>query len=273
MIRLPHFHRMVLMAAAGLLCQCASVKSKKIKVSAVLPETQVVVSDQPTEKPVADDLDDYDDLDEYSVVEISDPLEGLNRGVFWVNDKLYLVLCRPLSKGYEKLLPQRARNGIFNALENLKYPVRLVNSLLTGKVDRAGLHTGKFLLNTVAGVGGLVRVSDRYPKLAELPEEDTGKTFAKWGMGHGPYIVIPFLGPSSLRDGIGLTADYALTPTNWGIYWYGKYDWTGIPPSVNTLRMLPSQLAIYDEAVRDGIDPYIAVRSGYVQFRDDAVTK
>jgi phospholipid-binding lipoprotein MlaA len=286
MTPLSLFSRLALFAALTLLCQCASSKSKKTQVSAVLPETRVELPEQPTAKSqpkaapaatpgpaVPSATDDYDDLDEYSVVEINDPFEGFNRGVFWVNDRLYLILCRPLSKGYEKLVPKPLRNGVFNALENVKYPVRLVNSLLTGRVDRAGLHTGKFLLNTVAGVGGLVRVTDRFPTLANLPEEDTGKTFAKWGIKHGPYIVIPFLGPSSLRDSIGLAADYALTPTNWGIYWYGKYDWTAIPPSVNTVRMLPSQLAIYDEAVRDAIDPYIAVRSGYVQFRADAVTK
>lgn len=271
--------RIAVITSASVLCQCASSKSQKIRVAAILADSEWDVGGlakgNPAEKAAAaTDADDFDDdLDEYSVVEISDPLELVNRGTFWLNDKMYLVLFRPLSKGYEKLVPQRARNGLFNAFENVKYPVRLVNALLTGKVDRAGLHTGKFLLNTIAGMGGLVRVSDRYPTLADLPEEDTGKTFAKWGIGHGPYIVIPFLGPSSFRDGIGLTTDYALTPTNWGIFWYGKYDWTAIPPSVNTLRMLPGQLAIYDEAVRDAIDPYIAVRSGYVQFRRDAVTK
>lgn len=274
---------LMLLIGLGMLTQCTSGRSKKQLVAADLPGAVVQVKEKEvkTAPPIEVSAeareegsgDDYDDLDEYAVEQIADPLEGFNRGVFWVNDKLYLVLFRPLSKGYETVVPKRLRNGVFNALENVKYPVNLVNSLLTGKVDRAGLHTGKFLLNTVAGVGGLVRVSDRFPKLAELPEEDTGKTLAKWGVGHGPYVVMPFLGPSSFRDGFGLLCDYAMTPTNWGIYWWSQYDWTRIPPAVNTLRMLPMQLAIYDEAVREAIDPYIAVRSGYAQFRKNAVTK
>jgi phospholipid-binding lipoprotein MlaA len=119
----------------------------------------------------------------------------------------------------------------------------------------------------------LIRVSDKFPKLAELPDEDTGKTFAKWGMGHGFYLVIPFMGPSSLRDGVGLIGDYAMNPVNWGVFWSGSHDWTAIPPAMNTLRALPGQLALYDETKRDAIDPYLAVRSGYVQFRAASVKK
>jgi len=274
---------LVLLVGLGMMTQCTSGGFKKQLVAAELPGAVVQVKERGVKTVLPTEVsaeaseggsgDEYDDLDEYAVEQIADPLEGFNRGVFWVNDKLYSVLFRPLSKGYETVVPKLLRNGVFNVLENVKYPVNLVNSLLTGKVDRAGLHTGKFLLNTVAGVGGLVRVSDRFPKLAELPEEDTGKTLAKWGVGHGPYVVMPFLGPSSFRDGFGLLCDYAMTPTNWGIYWWGQYDWTAIPPAVNTVRMLPMQLAIYDEAVRDAIDPYIAVRSGYAQFRKNAVTK
>ena len=214
-----------------------------------------------------------DDLDEYAVVEISDPLEKLNRGTFWVNDKLYLVIFRPISKGYEFILPKPVRKGVDNAFENVKFPVRLVNSALQGKFKRAGLETEKFLVNTIAGLGGLIRVSDKVSSLADIPEEDTGKTFAKWGMGHGAYIVIPFLGPSSVRDGVGLIGDYALNPVNWGIFWHGKHDWTAIPPSANTLRALPTQLGLYDDAKKDAIDPYISLRSAYVQFRAEAIKK
>ena len=207
------------------------------------------------------------------MVEIADPVEGLNRATFWLNDKLYLVIFRPLSKGYEKVLPKPARKGINNAFENVKFPVRLVNCARQGKIKRAGLETEKFLVNTVGGLGGLIRLSDKVASLADLPEEDTGKTFAKWGMGHGAYLVIPFLGPSSVRDGVGLIGDYALNPVNWGVFWSGKHDWTMIPPSANTLRALPVQLGTYDDAKKDAIDPYIAIRSAYVQFRDESVKK
>ena len=92
-------------------------------------------------------------------------------------------------------------------------------------------------------------------------------------MGHGAYVVLPFLGPCSARDGIGLVGDYALNPVNWGFFWGGNHDWTQIPPTANTLRALPPQLSTYDDARRDAIDPYIAVRSAYIQYRDQAVKK
>ena len=214
-----------------------------------------------------------DDLDEYATPEPSDPLEGLNRATFRVNDGLYTYIFRPISKGYEWVVPKRLRKGVDNAYENVKYPVRVVNCVLQGRIKRAGLETEKFAVNTVAGVGGLIRVSDDIPAIADLPAEDTGLTFAKWGMGHGPYIVIPFLGPSSLRDGIGLIGDYALNPVDWGIFWKGHHPWTVYPPSGNTLRALPTQLAAYDAASKDAVDSYLAVRSAYLQNRADAEKK
>lgn len=264
--------RLLLLAVAPFATNCSSTARKAAdpSVASTIANKQGKVD---ATKKNAKDAKPADDLDEYAVVEISDPLEGLNRGTFWVNDKLYLVLFRPISKGYEKVMPRPVRKGIDNAFENVKFPVRFVNSALQGKFKRAGLETEKFLVNTIAGIGGLFRVSDKIDSLANLPEEDTGKTFAKWGMGHGPYIVIPFLGPSSLRDGVGLVGDYALNPVNWGVFWKGKHDWTMIPPSANTLRALPTQLGVYDNAKKDTVDPYIAVRSAYVQYRAEAMKK
>ena len=255
-----------------LLTQCASVKKQ-----AAPPVAAASAEKSAPAAPLATDAAenaDVDDLDEYAIVEIKDPLERINRGTFWLNDKMYMVLFRPLSKGYEKVIPKPLRNGVNNAYENAKYPVRLVNALLQGKLKRAGQHTGKFLVNTVAGLGGLIRATDKIPELADLPDDDTGKTFAVWGIGHGAYIVIPFLGPSSVRDGIGLVGDYALNPVNWPYFHIGhKADWTRIPPAGNTLRALPSQLSTYEETKRDAIDPYIAIRSAYAQYRAEFVKK
>lgn len=262
----------LLVAVAPLLSQCTATKHSAPTAAAPVTATATKPSKDKATK--ADAPKAKDDLDEYAaLVDMPDPLEKLNRGTFWLNDKMYLVLFRPLSKGYEAITPKRLRKGIYNAFENVKFPVRLVNSLLQGKVKGAGLQTEKFLVDTVAGVGGMIRVSKDIPALADLPDEDTGKTFAKWGMGHGAYLVIPFLGPSSLRDGVGLAGDYALNPVNWGYFWGGDHDWTMIPPSANTLRALPSQIGLYDDAKRDAIDPYISIRSAYTQFRDEAVKK
>lgn len=260
--------RLSLLATAPLLSQCTSTDKKADAAPLKAPAKVASKSESsPAAKPAVDDLD------EYAVVEIADPIEGFNRATFWLNDKLYLVIFRPVSKGYEAITPKRLRKGIYNAFENVKFPVRFVNHALQGKFKNAGLETEKFVINTVAGLGGLIRVSDKVAALAELPDQDTGKTFAKWGMGHGAYFVIPFLGPSSVRDGVGLAGDYALNPVNWGVFWSGDHDWTQIPPAANTLRALPGQLSLYDSTIRDSVDPYIAVRSAYVQNRAEAVKK
>ncbi len=208
------------------------------------------------------------------MVEVSDPLERVNRGIFWFNDKAYTVLLRPVSKGYQIIFPKPVRRGIDNAFENVKFPVRFVNSALQGKFKRAGQETGKFLMNTFVGVGGVMNISDKIPALAHVPNEDTGQTFAVWGMGHGAYLMLPIMGPTSLRDGVGLIGDYALNPINWGIFYHGghdwEHDWTSIPPSANTIRSLPAQLETYDAATRDAVDPYISVRSAYIQARSEA---
>lgn len=260
--------RLSLVALAPLLSHCTATATKKPVDSSLTTTTTPNKAKAKAAGPAA-----TDDLDEYAVVEIADPFEKLNRASFWVNDKLYLVFFRPISKGYEKVLPMRVRKGIDNIFENAKFPVRLVNHTLQGDLKNAGLETEKFLLNSVVGLGGIFRVSQKVPVLAAVPDQDMGKTFAKWGMGHGAYIVIPFLGPSSTRDGIGLIGDYALNAANWGYFWNGDHDWTMIPPGVNTLRTLPLQLGPYDEAKRDALDPYIALRSTYVQFREEWVKK
>jgi phospholipid-binding lipoprotein MlaA len=213
---------------------------------------------------------DGDDLDDYAAIDtVSDPLEPVNRAIFRFNDGLYNCVLRPIAKSYEWVTPKPVRTALDNGFENVKYPVRLTNSLLQGKFERAGLETEKFLVNSLAGFGGLVRQSDRVPRLADLPEEDSGQTLAVWGLGHGPYLVLPVLGPSSVREAVGYASDYMLNPVNWGMFQH-RDTLRYIPPSTNTLRALPEQLRNYDTARKDAIDPYLSVRSTYLQNRDAA---
>ena len=213
------------------------------------------------------------DLDEYDRASVADPLEPVNRATFWLNDGIYTIVLRPISKGYEKVLPKPVREGIDNAFENVKFPVRLVNNVLQGNFKRAGQETGKFLVNTIIGIGGILRQSDRFPSLADVPAADTGQTFAKWGIGHGAYIVLPLLGPSSLRDTVGLAGDYVLNPVSWVTICYGGHAWTIAIPSTNTLRALPDQLGKYDSATKNALDRYLAARSSYIQYRREAALK
>jgi phospholipid-binding lipoprotein MlaA len=215
-----------------------------------------------------------DDLDEYShIANIADPAEPLNRGTFWLNQQLYNYLLRPFSKAYEFILPSPARKVIHNVFDNVEYPVRVVNHVLQFELKRADLETRKFVVNSVAGVGGILRVSDRIPELANIPPADTGQTFAKWGIGHGAYIILPLIGPRSVRDTVGMAGDYALNPVSW--ISYGVLTGaTGLAISgPSTARNMNNRINLYDAATQNAIDPYIAVRTGYVQYREQAVSK
>lgn len=215
-----------------------------------------------------------DDLDEYSqVASIPDPAEPVNRGTFWLNHQLYTYLLRPVSKAYEFVLPSPARQAIHNVFDNAEYPVRVVNHALQLEFKRADLETRKFLVNSVAGVGGILRVSDRIPDLANIPSADTGQTFAKWGIGHGAYVVLPVLGPRSVRDTVGLAGDYALNPVSWLSYG-GVTSATALAISgPSAARNMNERINLYDAATQNAIDPYIAVRTGYIQYRDQAASK
>ncbi|OYW75601.1 MAG: hypothetical protein B7Z37_12585 [Verrucomicrobia bacterium 12-59-8] len=268
--------RLLLLAATPLLTDCSTQAGK----TAAKPSAEAASVAATTKGKVAGKALTAKDeeVDEYATApDISDPLERLNRGTFWVNNQLYTFILRPISKGYELILPRPVRKGIDNAFENVKYPIRVVNCTLQGKFKRAGKETGKFVVNTIGGVGGIFRPAESIPALANLPEEDTAQTFGKWGIPNGPYLVLPLLGPSSVRDTVGLAGDYALNPVNWPyLWWYGsrsKHDWVIVPPLSNTLRSTPTQLDKYDTITKDAVDPYLSARSAYSQNRAEVIKK
>lgn len=214
-----------------------------------------------------------DELSEYDVATIADPLEPVNRGTFWLNHQIYTFIFKPISKSYEAVVPKPVRKGIYNVFDNIEFPVRFVSDTLQGNFKRAGLETGRFVVNSTAGVGGLGRPADHIPALANVPAGEVGLTFAKWGVGHGFYFVIPLLGPSSARDTVGLAGDYALNPVTWLGFIYGTWAWT-IPVSVTgTVAYMPDKMSKYDAMTKNTLDKYLAARTAYVQYRKEAATK
>jgi len=217
-----------------------------------------------------------DEPDEFAVKPVSDPLAPLNRAVFKFNDGLYAVVLRPVAHGYERATPPPVQHGLSNFFDNLRFPIRFVGDVLAGRPKRAAQETGKFLVNTTAGFAGLVNVSDSVPALKDVPPGGLGTAFAAWGLGHGPYLVLPVFGPSSVRDGIGLAGDIALIPTNWrafehldGYSWW----WRTTIQTTDTVQSSPGFLKTYDDFLKSAVDPYLAVRNGYLQYRDAAVKK
>ena len=180
-------------------------------------------TDQNDDSDVLDD-DDYEDEDELAV---PDPLSLWNKGMFHFNDKFYFWILKPVTKAYKTVVPEPVRIGVSNFFTNLTTPIRLSNCILQGKWQSAHAEIDRFLLNSVFGIFGFGNPAKRYPRLKPT-EEDLGQTLGAYGIGEGIYIVWPFLGPSTLRDSVGLLGDSFINPLSYvhpseaavGILWY-----------------------------------------------------
>jgi phospholipid-binding lipoprotein MlaA len=217
-----------------------------------------------------------DEFDEYAPAQVSDPFEGWNRRVFAFNDWTYTRVLTPATKAYETVVRPPVNRAIGNFYDNVRYPVRLVNSLLQGKFSRADLETRKFVVNTLGGLGGFIRQSENVPSLASLPREDLGQTLGVWGLPHGPYIVVPIFGGYSLRDLGGRLGDTVVSPTGWEYIdlanreWVGElsWEWQTAITVTDTLSTLPGVLEIYGQMKAAAVDPYLSVRDATLRYRD-----
>jgi phospholipid-binding lipoprotein MlaA len=221
------------------------------------------------ENAVYDEYDD-DDYYDFSMDGPAEPdgLEKINRGVFAFNDGLITHVATPIHNVYTGLFPRQFRNGFSNFYRNLKYPVRLVNSLLQFKLDKVGKETASFVLNTLFGMAGLFNVAGGVPAL-ECSPEDFGQTLAFYGVGHGSYLVLPILGSSSLRDTPGLIADALLNPLTWVQPQGLSYGLTA-HDKINTVSgVLPA----YQTLKADSLDHYTSIKDVYFQHRDSLEKK
>jgi len=217
-----------------------------------------------------------DEPDEFALPKISDPWEPLNRAIFKFNDGFYTILLRPVSHAYERTVPEGGRHGLANFFENVKFPVRFAGDLLAGRPKRAAQETGKFVLNTTVGFAGLVRASDTVPTLANVPTCGVGTALAAWGIKTGPYLVLPFYGPNDVRDTVGLVGDYFLLPVNWNSFQYVhgcRWQWNTAIETLDVIQNSPGTLRQYDDFLKSALDPYIAVRNAFLQYRENAVKK
>ena len=200
--------------------------------------------------------------------EIYDPLESVNRVIFSFNNVADKVILEPVAKGYKKL-PSPIQNGLGNFLNNLKMPLVIVNQLLQGQGGNAAESTGRFFINSTAGLLGIIDVAETVG--LEQKQEDFGQTLATWGIGDGFYIVLPIFGPSNLRDASGMF----LTSINDPINAYAITEGEGwIIPVKTATNAINDRSKIIDEvnALRNNsLDYYAAVRSSYYQNRKAAI--
>ena len=149
-------------------------------------------------------LEEYDELyfdEDAEEDDAGDPWEPMNRGLFWVNDGLDRYAIEPVSKAWDFVLPDFAQRSLRNAFENLRFPIVFFNDLFQGKPKQAGQDLARFVLNSTVGIGGLLDPASTIG--LKQRNEDFGQTLGYWGVPPGPYLMLPFFGPSSVRDGVG----------------------------------------------------------------------
>ena len=214
-------------------------------------------------------LDDDDAMLDNVSVSVADPLKPLNRVIHSFNDGVVDYVARPLYTGYAYVTPRFVRTGIGNAFHNALFPVRFVNNILQGKGKAAGVEMSRFILNTTAGLGGLINVAKNHKTIVPVSDEDLGQTFGVWGMGEGIYLVLPFFGPSTLRDTVGKVGDHFLDPLTY-------VSPTGLSLGLKggrTFNELDSVLDQYDNINRMAVEPYTAFRDAYIQHRRALIAK
>ncbi len=198
-----------------------------------------------------------------------DPLERLNRATYAFNDALDRMLARPAAKAYKKVVPEKARQGVSNFLANLAYPTVILNDALQAKFKDAGSDTVRFLANTTIGIGGIFDPATHFG--LPIHDEDFGQTMGAWGVPAGPFLVVPFLGPSDARDLPGKVVDH-FTGGDYLI----KYAPNDVAQSSKTdyvlyaVRLLDrrTELLGTDETLQQAFDPYALVRNAYLKRRE-----
>jgi len=195
----------------------------------------------------------------------NDELEPTNRTIFDVNMALDKAILKPIAYVYKEGVPKEGREAVGSFLDNLRTPVILANDLLQGEWDRAWTTTVRFAANTTFGVGGLFDVAANmgYQK----HDEDFGQTLAVWGVGEGPYLMLPLFGPSNPRDAVGRVVDMALDPVSWLAP--GWANWTRF--GVSGIHARAEHYDELNDLEKSSLDFYAAIRSLYRQKRVDEI--
>jgi phospholipid-binding lipoprotein MlaA len=194
-----------------------------------------------------------------------DPWQRMNRATFSFDLGFYKRIVKPVATTYVRVTPHPVRTGVANFVHNLYYPDVIVNALLQGKLRPFARDLGRFVVNTSIGIGGLFDPATRMGLTRE--DRDLGQTFGKWGIPKGPYVVLPFIGPSDVRDAIGLVPSYTVgSPTYYGHYAGDtavRYGLGGLNALNTGVELLP--IIQLDE---EAYDPYAFARDAYLQQRD-----
>lgn len=218
---------------------------------------------------LGDDVTDGDYLadGESDEIYISDPLEPINRVFFEFNDVLYEWVLKPVTDGYMWIFPLELRQSFGNFFSNIAMPIRLLNSLLQGNLEQSGIVVQRFLINSTLGVYGFADIAD-VEFGVKAQRADFGQTLGKWGMGEGIYLLWPVIGPSTVRGSIGRVVDafshplpYVNDNQTFEISYY----------TTDRVNHLSLNRDAYEDLKRFSVDPYVASRQAYYEYRKSLV--
>lgn len=203
-----------------------------------------------------------------------DPIESVNRAIFDFNDTVDVYVLEPVARGYRDNVPDVVQTGVGNFFENLRYPSYLVSDIFQGKFEQALDHTGRFLINTTLGIGGLMDFATDWG--LPVHDEDFGITLAYHGVPAGPYLVIPILGPSNVRDGVGRVVDGFLDPIGWvGYSSLSAGTKVAIVAGALGVKLVHTRaglLQAVETAKESSVDYYLFVQGAYYQHRHGVLT-
>ncbi|HPD56494.1 MAG TPA: VacJ family lipoprotein [Smithellaceae bacterium] len=258
----------IFFVAVGVHASPPAAESSELKI--VLVSSEAAKADAGKKSVLDEDYvedDEYYDDEAAQKAKISDPIEPFNRVMYHFNDKLYFWVLKPAAQGYKFVVPEVGRVSVRNFFSNLRTPTRFVSCLLQADFNGAATEAGRFAINTIWGIGGLLDPSSGQELNLKKQDTDLGQTLGFYGVGHGFYIVWPIFGPSSPRDSADIVGDYFLYPVSYLDPFY-------VPWCVRAYEEVNStSLRIGDyESLKDAaIDPYIAIRDAYAQYRANKV--
>jgi len=216
----------------------------------------------------AKDADPWEDEPE-SMDSIPDPLEPMNRAFFVFNDKMYFWFLKPVGTGYGMVVPEFGRVCIRNFFTNLIMPIRAISCLLQGKFEGFGIELVRCVVNTTAGFLGFQDVA-RQGLGFEIQDEDLGQAFAFYGIGPGFYLNLPFLGPSTLRDTAGWVGELYLNPLDYMVDDF----WPNVGfRTLDIVNKTSLRIGEYEALKKAALDPYVAMRDAYYQYRLNQIEK
>ncbi|WP_193771298.1 VacJ family lipoprotein [Candidatus Magnetaquicoccus inordinatus] len=198
----------------------------------------------------------------FSIDDVSDPLEPVNRFFFEFNDLFYMGILRPVATVYGELVPEGVRVGVRNVFQNLATPTRVVSTILEGEISQSGVELARFGVNTIFGFFGFFDVAGEAG--LKSTQQDLGQALGRWGAGDSLYLVLPIVGPSNLRDGVGWVGDTLMNPLT---YVPGDIGYRAGLVAHRTVNDTSLHLGEYEDLKKSAVDPYISLRDAYLQRR------